>query len=72
MVSAVQAYLDTRLQVLPPSIKKAREERVESQDEFGSLGFELDPVTVAQLGGYEKTVDEAEVKEAELATVSRE
>lgn len=67
VVSAVQAFLDTRANVLPPSARRAREERLESQDEFGSFGFELDPTTVAQLGG-ESAIPES--LDARLATVS--
>lgn len=66
VISAVQAFLDTRTRMLPPSARRAREERLESQDEFGSFGFELDPTTVAQLGGDVQVVDE----DVEVATVS--
>lgn len=67
VVSAVQAFLDARASVLPLSAKRAREERLESQDEFGSFGFDLDPVTVAQLGGDGQMVDS---DDAVVATVS--
>lgn len=51
-------------------MQRAREERLESQDEFGSLGFELDPVTVAQLGGGGDWVeDPTDAMDRDLATV---
>jgi len=58
------------LKALPQSAKRAREEKVESQDEFGSLGFDLDDTTLAQLGG-ETTVDPVQKQDELFATVSR-
>ena len=70
VVATIQAFLDVRLKALPPSAKRAREEKVESQDEFGSLGFDLDDTTLAQLGG-ETTVDPVQKQDEIFATVSR-
>ena len=69
VVATIQAFLDVRLQALPASAKRAREEKVESQDEFGSLGFELDDTTLAQLGG-EAAVDPVQKQDEMFATVS--
>lgn len=41
---------------------------MESQDEFGSLGFDLDDTTLAQLGG-ETTVDPVQKQDEIFATV---
>jgi hypothetical protein len=68
VVATIQAFLDARLQALPSNAKRAREEKVESQDEFGSLGFELDDTTLAQLGG-ETTVDPIQKQDEEFANV---
>ena len=68
VVATIQAFLDARLQALPAHAKRAREEKVESQDEFGSLGFELDDTTLAQLGG-ETTIDPIQKQDEEFATV---
>jgi hypothetical protein len=67
VVSAIQAFLDARMAALPTSAKRAREERLESQDDYGSFGFELDPATVAQLGGEGQPVV---TEDSKLATVS--
>jgi len=69
VVATIQAFLDVRLKALPASAKRAREEKVESQDEFGSLGFDLDDTTLAQLGG-ETTVDPIQKQDEVFATVS--
>lgn len=69
-MATIQAFLDIRLKALPPSAKRAREEKVESQDEFGSLGFDLDDTTLAQLGG-ETTVDPVQKQDEVFATVRK-
>ena len=69
-MATIQAFLDVRLKALPTNAKRAREEKVESQDEFGSLGFDLDDTTLAQLGG-ETTVDPVQKQDELFANVSR-
>jgi hypothetical protein len=57
------------MNALPSKARRAREEKVESQDEFGSLGFELDDTTLAQLGG-ETTLDPIQKQDEVFAKVS--
>ena len=51
VVSAIQTFLNVRMAALPKKAKSAREEKLESLDEYGSLGFEMDMTTIANLGG---------------------
>jgi hypothetical protein len=69
VVATIQAFLDIRLKALPAKAKLAREEKVESQDEFGSLGFELDDTTLAQLGGGDQAADPTQKQDEQFATV---
>lgn len=70
VVATIQAFLDIRLKALPPKAKQARDDKVESQDEFGSLGFELDDTTLAQLGGGDAVSDPVQKQDEQFANVS--
>jgi hypothetical protein len=71
IVGTIQAFLDARAAALPRKARQARDERLESQDEFGSLGFELDSITIAGLGGDARAeVDPVERQDEEFAQVS--
>lgn len=54
---------------MPPKARRAREDKIESQDEFGSLGFELDDTTLMQLGGGEAEDDPVQKQDDSFATV---
>ena len=70
VVATIQAFLDTRLKALPSKARLGRDKESDSQDEFGSLGFELDDTTLAQLGGAESASDSFQKKDDEFAQVS--
>lgn len=72
VVATIQAFLDTRLKAMPPRAKRAREEKIESQDEFGSLEFELDDTTLMQLGGGEADDDPVQKQDDHFAKVSHD
>jgi hypothetical protein len=72
IVRTIQKFLDARLAALPPKAQRARDARIESQDEFGSFGFDLDPVTAAQLGGPVPEETPAEEQDRAFAKVSWE
>lgn len=55
---------------MPEKAGRAREDKNASQDEFGSLGFELDDTTLAQLGGAEAISDPVQKQDDEFANVS--
>jgi hypothetical protein len=69
IVGTIQAFLDERARSLPRRARQAREARLES-DEFGSLGFDLDTVTIAGLGGPTE-LDPVERQDDEFAKVTR-
>lgn len=76
IIGTIQAFLDARAAALPRKAKQARDDRLESQDEeFGSLGFELDPVTIARLGGEAPdgadTIDRQDEQFANVRHVAR-
>lgn len=68
IVGTIQAFLDERTKSLPRRARQAREDRLES-DEFGSLGFDLDTVTIAGLGGPTE-LDPIERQDEEFAGAS--
>jgi tRNA A22 N-methylase len=68
IVGTIQAFLDERARSLPRRARQAREDRLES-DEFGSLGFDLDTVTIAGLGGPTE-LDPIEQQDEEFAKVT--
>jgi hypothetical protein len=69
VVATIQAFLDTRLKALPDKAKRGPDDKIESQDEFGSLGFELDDTTLAQLGGGDQASDPVRKQDERFATV---
>jgi hypothetical protein len=67
VVATIQAFLDTRSAVVPRYVKRIIEE---SPDEFGSFGFEINEITLAQLGGAESVIDDIQNQDKEFAGVS--
>lgn len=70
VVATIQAFLDTRLKAMPSKARTGRDKESDSQDEFGSLGFELDDTTLAQLGGAESASELFQKEDDEFAQVS--